>query len=300
MTIPTVLPKDSFSAVKAALADEYDAILSYLPHIIQEDDSEHLHQFRVSIRKSRSILKELGEVFTEGIAQKQRALLSKIAQKTNARRDLDVSLGHLREYAAMLSSKHQDAIKIMANHLMQQHSNAHKALIDYLKSSDFRQTLDAYGYFIESNDASCRGPLADKPARSLVQDVIARLYKKVVKKGLNINDETSSEKYHELRITCKRVRYLIETFEPLLENQNTKSVLLSLKKVQNSLGLYQDLETQQKKINEFADFHSDEKIQKAISKLNKKLKKLQKKEREKFKKLFKTFVETQKNNKKDG
>ena len=58
---------------------------------------------------------------------------------------------------------------------------------------------------------------------------------------------------HELRIDGKRLRYLLEFFSVLYPSSEVKPLLRSLKKLQDVLGDFNDLDVQQQRLIELAD-----------------------------------------------
>jgi CHAD domain-containing protein len=57
---------------------------------------------------------------------------------------------------------------------------------------------------------------------------------------------------HELRKSCKKLRYLIEFFQSLYPRKKLLSPMKALKKLLNNLGDFQDLEVQANTMKEFA------------------------------------------------
>jgi CHAD domain-containing protein len=74
--------------------------------------------------------------------------------------------------------------------------------------------------------------------------IIHKRYRKVIKKGRQISATTPDEKLHELRIDCKKLRYLLEFFTSLFPEDQMKILIKQLKQLQENLGDFNDLSVQ--------------------------------------------------------
>jgi len=61
--------------------------------------------------------------------------------------------------------------------------------------------------------------------------------------GRDIRPDTPPEALHELRKRCKRLRYLLELYRGVEPGKDLEAVLRRLRKLQNELGVFQDLAT---------------------------------------------------------
>jgi CHAD domain-containing protein len=93
-------------------------------------------------------------------------------------------------------------------------------------------------------------PEADRPdAASPIGQVsaarIRKVYRRMVKMGAAIDEDSPAEAYHELRKRGKELRYLLELFgAPLYPAEVVKPMIKSLKSLQDVLGHHQDREVQ--------------------------------------------------------
>ncbi len=71
-----------------------------------------------------------------------------------------------------------------------------------------------------------------------------------------LDNETDDEEVHELRIQCKKLRYLIEFFEPLFPSRDVKTLIKPLKTLLDNLGLFNDYSVQQVSLQAFLDQHA--------------------------------------------
>jgi CHAD domain-containing protein len=82
---------------------------------------------------------------------------------------------------------------------------------------------------------------------------VARAYNRVRKSGRRIDNETPATVIHTLRIDCKKLRYLLEFFRSVFDEQLVAVVVRSLKRLQDDLGEFNDLEVQGQELSMMAD-----------------------------------------------
>jgi CHAD domain-containing protein len=73
---------------------------------------------------------------------------------------------------------------------------------------------------------------------------IAKVYRRMVRMGGRIGDDSPAEALHDLRKKGKELRYLLEFFATLYPAEVVKPMVASLKGLQDVLGRFQDREVQ--------------------------------------------------------
>ncbi|MCG8325021.1 MAG: CHAD domain-containing protein [Thiotrichales bacterium] len=76
-------------------------------------------------------------------------------------------------------------------------------------------------------------------------------YSRVIKQGGRIDKDSSDEQVHELRKSCKKLRYMIEFFREFYPGKKISDQIKQLKKLQNELGEFQDLCVQERILMDF-------------------------------------------------
>jgi CHAD domain-containing protein len=71
---------------------------------------------------------------------------------------------------------------------------------------------------------------ADVDAVDLARKFIRKRYKKVIKRGRAITEDTPYDVFHSLRIDCKKLRYLLEFFASLFPANKMILLIGQLKK----------------------------------------------------------------------
>jgi CHAD domain-containing protein len=70
----------------------------------------------------------------------------------------------------------------------------------------------------------------------------------VLRRGARITPDSPAEALHDLRKRCKELRYLLETFAPVLDANGCRRAVRELKILQDLLGTFQDGEAQREAI----------------------------------------------------
>ena len=224
-------------------------------------DVEFLHDFRVSVRCTRSALAQLKSVFSSDAAAYFREEFKWLGSVTGAVRDLDVYLLKMDEYRANLPAAAGDDLEPLSKFLRRHRGAERRRLVAALRSQRYRKLTHDWRAFLDGNIAG-EPPAAN--ARRSVGDVaserIWRAYRRVYNDGRKIDSHTPAEALHELRIDCKKLRYLLEFFYHLYAEDDIKPLLKSLKRLQDNLGDYNDLEVQQRTLQQFAHQMDEEQL----------------------------------------
>ena len=69
--------------------------------------------------------------------------------------------------------------------------------------------------------------------------------------GKKINPDSPDESLHRLRIECKKLRYSLEFFTSLYDQEVMRQLVRHLKLLQNNLGDFNDLSVQQEMLAHF-------------------------------------------------
>lgn len=206
-------------------------------------DPEFLHDFRVAVRRTRSCLGQIRDVFDETARRRFAGEFAWLGRLTGPPRDLDVHLLNLRGYEAELPVSVRGDLAPLADHLERRRQDAHARQIAGLDSARYRKLKREWGRFIET-DADGKGADAGRPIGEVADERIERAYSRVRKRGRLLSAETAVETIHDLRIACKKLRYLLEFFRSLFAAGRVNAFIRALKRLQDDLGEYNDLEVQ--------------------------------------------------------
>ncbi|MGH2944305.1 MAG: CHAD domain-containing protein [Solirubrobacteraceae bacterium] len=87
-------------------------------------------------------------------------------------------------------------------------------------------------------------PDAARPVADVAAERIATVYRRMVKMGRAIGEDSAPEALHELRKKGKELRYLLEFFSSLYPADVVRPMVTTLKGLQDVLGRFQDREVQ--------------------------------------------------------
>ncbi len=214
-------------------------------------DPEFLHDFRVAVRRTRSCLGQVREVFDDTVTRYFAGEFAWLGGLTGPPRDLDVHLLNLRGYEADLPASARGDLVPLADHLRGRKQAAHREQLAGLDSVRYRRLKREWRRFLEA-DAGGPGANASRPVGEVAAERIDRAYARVRKRGRSLSAETPAETLHELRIACKKLRYLIEFFRSLFAGGPVSAVISALKRLQDDLGDYNDLQVQQRELRDTA------------------------------------------------
>lgn len=232
-----------------------DALLGYLDNmegnvdgILADTDTEYLHQFRVEVRRSRSVLKLLGDVLPAEMAVRAAAELRWLGTATTPTRDLDVYGLEIDQLASMVERPAD--LASLAAHIQKRRTSAQSSLSAALRSPRFADFRSQWRSDLAGVVAThSRFPAS---ASELADERIGKTFRKVRRRSDAITSTSSGEQIHALRKACKEMRYLLELFRPLCDRTAYKAVIADFKDLQEILGDFQDGEVQSAALRVFA------------------------------------------------
>ena len=261
-------PKDYSSKLTINLAPEMRAdvavkyIYSHLLKTIKTNeqgtltdiDSEFLHDFRVAVRRTRAGLNQLKNVLPEAETARFSGFFAWLGQITAQTRDLDVYLLNFEHYKNSLPAGLREDLNPLYDLLCLKQKRAQKALAKKLKSPDYISQLIAWETLLKT-PAISKPVAADAtlPIKELAGLRIWKVFRRVVKAGKQITDESPPEELHNLRKICKKLRYLMEFFQNLYPENHIKPLINHLKDFQEILGDFQDLAVQEQSLKNLSE-----------------------------------------------
>ena len=239
-------------ACKRLLA-RLDAVMERnVPGIEADLDPECLHDFRVATRKARSLLREMRRVFPPTVTRRLLSDLGRLAQCTGSVRDLDVHLMEFGSAARVGDGEEDSAAGALLIHLGNLREREFQALRRILQSARYRRVRSALRGFLDSRPpARPRSGNALTPIGALSAARILKVYRRILAEGRAIGDDAPPESLHKLRKSCKRLRYLLEFFRDLHTEKPVERTIARLKRLQDNLGAYQDVQIQRAVLQEF-------------------------------------------------
>lgn len=212
------------------------------PYIEKDLDTEFLHDFRVSVRRTRSALSQIKSVFPVQTTNRFKKDFAFVGKLSNQLRDLDVYLLKEDSYKTMLPGVLRTDIDPLFEYLRKKRSQAIKNVVNGLKTKKLAKILNDWETFLtEPQKKSTTTVNTELPIMDLARTRIYKKYQNVVKTGNKIIENTEDEMLHVLRIECKKLRYLMEFFASLFLGKKINVLIDQLKKLQDNLGDFNDL-----------------------------------------------------------
>ncbi len=224
------------------------------PFVIQDIDTEFLHDFRVAVRRTRSILSQVTGVFPDDTTRRFKRDLAYVGRLTNQLRDLDVYLLAESAFQVRFPAEMHDDLDPLFAYLRTQRNLALKEVVAGFESDTYTRILNEWQTFLnEPVPPKPTAAGADQPIINLARKRIYKRYKRVIKDGTYILDHTQDQLLHDLRIEVKKLRYLMEFFASLFPEKTTTKLIKQLKRLHNNLGDFNDLFVQQQYLAHIAE-----------------------------------------------
>ena len=218
-----------------------------LPGTLEDLDVEFLHDFRVSIRRTRSMLRELAGVLPPDEEERAVEELRWVQAVTGPTRDLDVQLEEWAEVVARLSSAASADLTPLHDLLVRRREQAFRRMRRDLRSDRFRSLWNDWRAVLDRPlpaEPDDERPNAARPIEEIAGERVRRVYARMVKLGGKIDDDSPAEDLHKLRKRGKELRYLLEIFGDLWPPGDVKPMVSTLKRLQDVLGRFQDRQVQ--------------------------------------------------------
>jgi len=263
--------------------------------VVADYDTEFLHDYRVSFRKVRSVLSLFKGVYKLKDTVRLKQDFAALMQKTNLLRDLDVYLLNKEKYFNMVPEDTHEGLAILFNYFEEERKKEHKIVSKVIRSKVYNREVTRLEKLFANGSTIGSGPKGGEKSLAFACRVVMSRYGKVCKIARSIDDKTEDEVVHELRINCKKLRYLMEFFSPLFPDDQIKTLIKSLKLLQDNLGNFNDYSVQQIFLRQvlsekMIDFGGWEiKVAESVGALTAMLNRLQLKERRQVMKNFARF-----------
>lgn len=203
---------------------------------------EGVHQMRVASRRVRSGLPIFGTCFKKSQYDKWRSCVKGLTGALGEARDTDVQIEYLRgmlERSDELLGKGISLLLERKHALRLEHQAQVVACLDEMSASgvlqDMEDRLSRTVERLEEAGADVRG----RPSYAAGWAHTSLRLAEVMKLEHCVADPQARSEHHQLRIAIKRLRYTLEAFRPLFDDE-LKDEIRALKEVQDLLGEMHD------------------------------------------------------------
>lgn len=247
---------DPAAPAGAALRPVLTALLDSVEHraagVIADIDCEELHELRVAVRRSRSILTLLRSERAEPELARAQAFFARLGKVTGPTRDLDVHILDWRAHRRRADARTAADLEPLGRYLKAERDRAHAALVAVLRSPRFRADAKRWRRALEAGDEAWSATERElRPVGELAGHRILKLYRRAVAEGSVITPDSPDNALHTLRKTMKKLRYVFEIVRGTYPSKPARAVLDTLKELQQELGEVQDAAVQAEALRRF-------------------------------------------------
>ena len=217
-------------------------ILFYRERLLLDSEPEDLHQFRINIRKSRAFLKEFKSLLPKKHFHYIYDHLSLFASETNKKRDLDVIKEHFMDDNLILEI------------ITKQQLSEEEKIEKMLRSHSFNLFFITYHDLLKTDKVfdTVQDP---ENISNTAKEILTKLHIKILDKIDQLEKNYQDAELHKVRIALKKLRYLLEEFQGVLDSNKVEKFIKKGKKLQTLLGDFNDLVSQTALLHEFFDLY---------------------------------------------
>ena len=217
------------------------------------EDHECLHDLRVATRRIRAVLAQVRGVLPDAVVAELKAGFAWVQRVTGPVRDLDVHLLALESQGDAIAPSLVSSLEPLRAFLATRRESEQGVLAAILGERRFRDLLRRCRQQLESPSlADPAPPNADRPIKAVIDRRVRRLAKRVRREVRAIREDSPAEELHELRKSCKKMRYILELYKDLYPPSDLKPLIRQLKTMLDALGAFQDLSVQARHLEESA------------------------------------------------
>ncbi|HEX2322161.1 MAG TPA: CHAD domain-containing protein [Streptosporangiaceae bacterium] len=236
-------------AVCTVLTRLFGTAQANVPGTIRDIDTEFLHDLRIAVRRTRSVLKMAGSVLPAALPGRYSQEFKWLGDLTTPTRDLDVYLIGYPAMAGKLIAATEPELRPFHDYLAGQRATAQRQLARGLRSARFAGLARQWQHDLKQ--------VASNPGRRpatgrFAAERIRRAHQRVLRSGGAIDASSPPQALHDLRKRCKELRYMLEVFASLHDPGEQWRAVNELKALQDCLGEFQDTEVQQTELRAFA------------------------------------------------
>lgn len=237
-----IMPEDPMpEAGRKILLLNLITMLEHQENLSDDNIMHHVHQMRVATRRIRSAFRVFDHYYQ---AQALRPILKglrKTARALGSARDLDVLLANMETYQEMLEGDVANAFKPILENLEADRQKARNKLSKWLNSKSYARFLNKLVLFVTTAGTNLLTPASKTDPYQVrhVVPVILHQHLAQVRSFDSFVETAAPELLHELRIECKRLRYVLSFFA---DNIGTSAAdfIEEIKLMQDHLGRLND------------------------------------------------------------
>ncbi|HEX6398786.1 MAG TPA: CHAD domain-containing protein, partial [Steroidobacteraceae bacterium] len=233
----TLTPGMPFADAQRLTLQKYFRIVLSKEADVRSGSVPATHEMRVAARHLEVLLR-MFRGFGPTWAVGSRGRVRQLVKRLGAARDVDVQLAFLDTALAGLAPDARTALDPLRERLAARQAQARARLLQALDSPPNRHWTQEWDRNLREHtpgSARARRALTGEVARELVRDAARALRRRATR----IDESSSPEDFHEVRIRAKRLRYTVDAFASLYGDA-AQSYVHALARLQTVLGDYHD------------------------------------------------------------
>lgn len=220
--------------------------------VLEDIDTEFLHDFRVAIRRIRSFISQFKKSFPIEEMVFFQNELKWLGAITGPVRDLDVYLLMKDKYASMVPIELHIGLQQFFVDLKKSREEKFVGLKNGLYSVRYQELISKWKSYLEKiSHIDQQQSGAVQLCRPLALKKIRKCFEKILKDGSKLDCNSPDGDLHRLRIQGKKLRYLIEFFRSYFDAEEIELFRKQLKKLQDMLGDFNDISVQLEMLSHF-------------------------------------------------
>lgn len=196
-------------AVRRLALAQLDTAATAYTRVADSDDAEALHDFRVALRRLRSLLRAYAPWY-DPVPKNLRKRLRRLARATNAARDAEVQIEWLRRTSPRLKAGARSGLAWLLARLAERQHTAHRAVRKVVRKEfaaiepRLRAALHIQKHGRDT--VACAGVTFAQATEERLSSYCAELAADLA----GIGSVADRDEIHAARISGKRLRYLLE------------------------------------------------------------------------------------------
>lgn len=203
------------------------------------DDAESLHDFRVSIRRTRATLRAWRAVLAPEITRRDEKNLKRVMGSTGVGRDAEVMLLWVEAQGERLDAAAQPGHRWLSDRLARRKANAYDAARGQVRAAfaEIEESLHAR-LSVMTRKVTLDAPSDSRTYAAALADALEAAVAVLGKRMRKAKSLDDAEQLHTARIDTKRLRYLVEPIKGRLPGAS--DLIAQSKRLQDVLGEFQD------------------------------------------------------------
>ncbi len=228
-----LLQRDAEEAVRLIALDFVAQAREAAPRCLDPEDSEGLHDFRVSIRRLRSTLSAWKGLLRGVVEKRDRKTLAGFQKRTGASRDAEVALEWLEEQVEELDAEHRPGYEWVEARL--------RSAACSQSGDSNREVCAEFVEWADGFESRLEDPVPAGGVDPLYPQMLAERLERIAHRLELCVDGLGDDRKrgpHRVRIAAKRLRYLVEPVRA--ESDVAVSAVERCKRLQDVLGTLND------------------------------------------------------------